>query len=365
METTNGRQYRVGIVACGEATQILHLPSLRQLADKFRVTVACDVSASVLEGVADQWNIPNRCLDYRDLVTRSDVDVVLVANPNAYHAEVVLAAVQTGKHVLVEKPLCLTLRENDAIVAACEKAGTIVQVGYMRRYAPAFVRACQLVREMDGIRLARVHDVIGSNPLFIRPTSPVIRGTDVPERVMRDGAALLDQLVDEAIGDVSPSVKKAYGLLLGLSTHDLSAMRELLGRPQGVLYAAQRQDGMYLSAAFDYGSFVCHFETGIDHIPRFDACLEVYSSDRVVRVDYNTPYIRNLPIRLHVTRATNTGVVDSDENPAWGDAFTIEWEMFYDNVIRGRLPKTSPEDFRHDLELIHEMIHQMQKSAST
>lgn len=358
------RQYRVGIVGCGEATQLLHLPSLRQLADKFRVTAACDVSETVLEGITNQWNIPHRFPDYRDLVTQNDVDVVLVANPNAYHAEVVLAAVQAGKHVLVEKPLCLTLRENDAIVTAYKKASVIVQVGYMRRYAPAFIRACQLVQEMDYIRLARVHDVIGSNPLFIQPTAPVIRGTDIPEPVMRDGAALLDQLVNEAVGDVSPAVKKAYGLLLGLSTHDLSAMRELLGKPESVLYAAQRQDGMYLSAAFDYGSFVCHFETGIDHIPRFDACLEVYSDDQVVRVDYNTPYIRNLPIRLHVTRATDTGVIDSDEHPAWGDAFTIEWESFYDNITHDHISKTSPEDFRYDLELIHEMIRRIHKPTS-
>lgn len=359
----NVQHFRVGIVGCGEATQILHLPSLRQLADKFTVTAVCDVSEIVLESVASQWNIPSRFPDYRDLVKRSDIDVVLVANPNAYHAEVVLAAAQAGKHVLVEKPLCLTLRENDAIVAAREKAGVIVQVGYMRRYAPAFIRACQLIQEMDGIRLARVHDVIGSNALFIQPTSSVIRGQDVPEQLLIDGAALLDQLIVEAIGNVSPAVKKAYSLLLGLSTHDLSAMRELLGMPQGVLYATQRQEGTYLSAAFDYGSFVCHFETGIDRIPRFDACLEVYSSDQVVRVDYDTPYIRNLPIRLCVTRAANTGVVYSDEHPAWGDAFTIEWETFYNNMVHNRIPKTSPEDFRHDLELIHKMIHMMQQAV--
>ncbi len=353
------QHYRVGIVGCGEATQILHLPSLRQLSEQFSVTAACDVSAMVLEDVADRWNIPHRFAEYRELVNHSAVDVVLVANPSPHHAEVVLAALQAGKSVLAEKPLCLTLRETDAIIAAREKSGRIVQVGYMRRYAPAFVRACQLVQDMDGIRVARVHDVIGSNSQFIQPTSPVIKGTDIPSEVAAATATLHEQLVTEAIGDTSANVRKAYNLMLGLSSHDLSAMRELLGMPRRVLYAAQRQRGMYLSAAFDYDSFVCQFETGMDRIPRFDCYLEVYSGDQVVRVSYNTPYIRNLPIRLTVTRATDGGVTESDENPAWGDAFTHEWTAFYDNLVHQRIPKTSPEDFRHDLELFREMARMM------
>lgn len=353
------KPFRVGIVGCGEATQILHLPSLYQLADQFTVTALCDVSRRVLDGVGDHWRVAKRFLDYRELVEQDDVDVVLVANPNAYHAQVTLAAVEAGKHVLVEKPMCITLRENDAIIAARQKTGMVVQVGHMRRYAPAFVRACEMVRGLDNITLARVHDVIGRNALIINPTSRVIRGNDIPAEVSAAATALQDQLVVEAIGDVPADVKTAYLILLGLSTHDISAMRELLGMPQRVLYAAQRQGGTYMSAAFDYGSYVCQFETGIDLIPRFDACLEVYSSKQVIRVDYDTPYVRNLPIRLVITCAGESGVTQQVEHPGWGDAFVVEWEAFYDNIVHQRLPKTSPEDFRHDLELFKQMVDRM------
>jgi len=142
-----------------------------------------------------------------------------------------------------------------------------------------------------------------------------------------------------------------------LSAHDLSAMRELLGMPQRVLYAAQRQGGLYLSAAFDYGGYVCQFETGIDNIPRFDARLEVYGEQRMLRVQYDTPYVRNLPIRLHVTEANGSGgVVERTELPTWGDAFVAEWQAFHTNVVERRAPKTPPADFRQDLELFHDMI---------
>lgn len=348
---------RVGIVGCGEVTQIMHLPSLAQLPEQFAVTALCDVSAAVLQAVGEHWRVAKRYRTYQDLVAQDDVDVVLVANPDAYHAEVALAAIAAGKHVLIEKPMCMTLREADAISAAQAAAGVTVQVGYMRRYAPAFVEAVRLVPELGDIRLARVHDVLGWNALFVKGTSQVVRGDDIPADVIAAGKQLRDERISEAIGDAPPDLRSAYGLLLGLSAHDLSAMRELIGMPKRVLCATQRRNGLYLSATFDYGGYVCQFETGIDNIPRFDAHLEVYGENRVLRVQYDTPYVRNLPIRLLITEANGQGgAVDRAELPAWGDAFVAEWQALYTNVVERRAPKTPPSDFRQDLELFRDMI---------
>lgn len=354
------KQLRVGIIGCGEVTQIAHLPSLRQLAGQFAVTALCDVSEHVVQTVGEQWQVARRFRDERELLALDDLDAVLVANPDAYHAESALAAIAAGKHVLIEKPMCMTLREADALRAAQERAGVVVQVGYMRRYAPAFVEACRLIPELGPVRLARVHDVLGWNALFIKPTSSVVRGDDVPPDLLAEGQArrerLLDEAIGEALGEAHEGLRGVYGLLLGLSTHDLSAMRELLGMPKRVLSATQR-GGLYLTATFDYGDFVCQFETGINAIPRFDAHLEVHGEQRIVRVQYDTPYVRNLPIRLSIVEANGRGgVVERCEHPAWGDPFVAEWQAFYTNVVEGRQPKTSPADFRHDLELFRDML---------
>lgn len=351
------QRLRIGVVGCGEVAQIIHLPSLAQLADRFAVTALCDVSPAVLRAVGEQWRVPARLTDYRELLARDDVDAVLVANPHVFHAEVTLAAIAAGKHVLVEKPMCLTPREADAIVAAQARAGVTVQVGYMRRYAPAFIEACRLVPELGEIRLARVHDVIGQNALIIGQTSRVVRADDIPRESLAAGQALQDERLAEALGEAPPALRSAYMLLLGLSTHDISAMRELLGMPQGVLYAAQRHGGRSLSAAFDYGAFVCQFETGVDTIPRFDAHLQVFGAERVLRVQYDTPYVRNMPIRLFVTEANGAGgVVEHAIHPTWGDPFVAEWQAFYENVTERRAPKTPPADFRQDLALFLEMV---------
>jgi predicted dehydrogenase len=354
---------RLGIVGCGEVAQIIHLPTLRELSALFRVNALCDVSRHVVDAVGERWGVARRFLDYRDLVSCDEVDAVLVANPNLFHCEAGLAAMRAGKHVLIEKPMCITLAEADALIAEQKRSGVIAQVGYMRRYAPAFMEAKRLVDVLCDIRLARVHDVIGRNALIIGQVADVVRPIDLPAASAEE-MRLAQSRVAEAIGPASAMLENAYGLLLGLSSHDISAMRELLGMPERVLYAACRgADGRSISAAFDYGSFVCQFETGIDLLPRFDAHIEVFTPSRIIRVEYETPYIRNMPGRLVITDVDHLGMARRGESLAWRDPFAVEWEAFHASVKGGDAPKTSLSDARQDLVLFQEMIESMRAVA--
>jgi predicted dehydrogenase len=355
----------VGIVGCGEVVQIIHLPALYQLPDQFRVTALSDVSATVLDAVGGRWGIERRYVEYRRLLDDPGVDAVLVASPHALHTEIAVAAIEAGKHVLVEKPMAMTVRETDEIIAAQRQHRVTVQVGYMRRHASAYRHAQALLREhRSTVKLARVHAVIGRNPLFTNQVARTIRGQDVPDAAVQAVQRRQADLVREAIGTADPRLTSTYLMLLGLSSHDISAMRGLLGRPSSVLYAAQRQD-RYVTAAFDYGTFVCHFETGTDAIPRFDAHLEVYLPERVLRVEYDTPYVRHLPTRIRITEANgDVGVAERLVQPDWDDPFLAEWRTFHDNITRQLEPATSPTDFREDLELFLEMIRLIHGSAA-
>ena len=356
---------RIGIIGCGSVSQIVHLPTLNQLNDLFEVTALCDVSHKVLAGVGDDWGIATRVSNFQDLLALDTVDAVLIANPDVYHAEVTIAALRANKHVLVEKPMCLNLTENDAIIEAEKETGKIVQVGTMRRYAPAFIEACRLVQDMSEIRLAKVHDLIGRNSLVIEPTSRVVPADDIPAALSGSMSERGAKAIRDAIGDVPDALSTAYRMMLGLSTHDLSAMREMLGMPRRVLYASQHDGGRYQTAAFDYGDFICQFSTGVDNIPRFDTYLQVYGDDRVVRVDYDTPFVRNLPITLTVEKTTDgLNKRQTVTHPGWGDAFTEEWRAFHQNVRDGAPAKSSPQDFRNDLVLFQEMIRLMAKEPA-
>ncbi len=88
------------------------------------------------------------------LLSRSDVDAVLVATPHQVHAEQVIAAAEHGKHVLVEKPMATNVADCDAMIAACEKAGITLSVIQTLRYRVVFKRAKQLI---DEGRIGKVH----------------------------------------------------------------------------------------------------------------------------------------------------------------------------------------------------------------
>jgi predicted dehydrogenase len=360
MGTLPERRIRVGVIGCGEAAQIIHLPTLAQLADRYEVTALCDISQAVLHGVGDAWGVERRVEDHRALAGLGEIDAVLITNPDSWHADAALAAIAAGKDVLVEKPMCLGPRECEEIVAAADRAGAIVQVGYMRRHAPAMAAAKRVLSDLGEIRFARVHDLIGFNHLIIERTSRVIRGDDVPQEAIDATWARRRALVEEALGPLPPHVANAYDLLIGLGSHDISAMRELLGLPRGVAYAAAHHNGAYVTASLDYGGFVCQYETGVDDIPRFDAHIEVFGARHKLRIQYDTPYVRNLPIRLTVLEANGRGgSVERTIHPEWGDPFVAEWLAFHDSVTRRTQPGANAADFRHDLDLFGDMIELM------
>jgi predicted dehydrogenase len=82
--------------------------------------------------------------DYQSVLERDDVDIVVIATPNNLLAPIAQAALQAGKHVLVEKPAAITLSEIDSIIAAREKSGRLARVGFNHRYHPSFRKAREL-----------------------------------------------------------------------------------------------------------------------------------------------------------------------------------------------------------------------------
>ncbi len=112
---------RVGVIGCGTVAQIMWLPNLREFDDKFEIAALCDVSPGLLAAMGDKYGVAARYQDYRDLIAH-DLDVVLVLTP-ASHAAPAIAAMEAGKHVIVEKPMAYTLREADAMIATSTRTG--------------------------------------------------------------------------------------------------------------------------------------------------------------------------------------------------------------------------------------------------
>ncbi len=254
---------RVGVIGLGEVAQVIHLPVLRSLPQLYEVVAVCDISPTLLQVVGDQYGIERRYSEAAEMLAAGGLDAVLVLNSDEYHTEAVVAALENDVHVLVEKPMCLNLREAEDIIEARDRSGATVMVGYMRRFAPAFLEAKEQLADLGPVNFVRVRDIIGTNRLIVDQTSLVHRPTDIPAERMQDRWHRGARLVREAIGDVPSELAGAYRLLCGLGSHDLSAMRELLGRPSGVAAARVWGGGGWIAALLDYDGFVVSYETGV------------------------------------------------------------------------------------------------------
>jgi predicted dehydrogenase len=354
---------RVGVIGLGEVAQIIHLPVLESLPELFSVTAMCDISPGLLQRVGDRYQVHNRHTDAKAMLEGSDLDCVLVLNSDEYHADCVVAALERDIHVLVEKPMCLSPREADAIISARDASDALVMVGYMRRFAPAFLEAKERLPALGRINYARVHDIIGKNRLIIDQTSTVDRPDDLTRDMMEDRWSRGRRLVSDALGDVPDVLASTYRLLCGLGSHDLSAMRELLGRPRGVLAARQWRDGNFIAALLDYDGYVVTYETGVDDQVRFDAHIEVYGDTSSLRVQYDTPYVRHLPTTLVTDETRGDEYVQTTSRPHLKDPYTHELEYFHAMISERVAPKTGPEDFVEDLDLFAELIKVMAKDA--
>lgn len=106
----------------------------------------CDVDPQQLhQGAAQLANVEFTTTDYRELLARDDIGVVSVATPDFLHAEMSIAALRAGKHVLCEKPMTTTVEEALAVAEAARECGRRFMVGQVCRFAPGFALAKQIV----------------------------------------------------------------------------------------------------------------------------------------------------------------------------------------------------------------------------
>jgi len=94
--------------------------------------------------------------DFRELIARDDIDAVMIATPDHWHALIAIAAAKAGKAVYCEKPLALTIEQGRKMVETVHRYGTVFQTGTQHRSEPHFRRACELVR--NG-RIGKLHTV--------------------------------------------------------------------------------------------------------------------------------------------------------------------------------------------------------------
>lgn len=150
---------RIGLFGCGQVGCGIHLNNLRRMRN---VEVAALAEPETIQREAAHAQVPGAATysDYRELLDRSDIDAVIICLPNALHADAAIAALKSGKHVYLEKPLATNLSDGARLIDACRASKQQAMIGFNYRFNPLN----EEVRRQ--IRAGRLGQLIGARSVF-------------------------------------------------------------------------------------------------------------------------------------------------------------------------------------------------------
>ena len=345
---------RMGIIGCGAIAQVQHLPNLAALRDLFTVTTVCDISPALAEYVAGEFLVPHHTANPHELLASDYVDAVILCHSDP-KTELAVAAFEAGKHVFIEKPMCYSLQEADAIGQAARKAGRVGQVGYMKVYDPAFELAKREVRDPEEVRFVQVNHLHPDNKLHLKQFNLTYLD-DIPREAGQERQKARQAALKQALGNNIPeTAARAFSTLSGSMIHDLYGLRDLLGMPVRVVSTEIWQAGRAFTTILEYTNGARCVATWIDlpDLWDFKETLEIYADDKRVLLSYPTGFSRGIlsTLAVHEIHADGTHGV---RRPAvdWESAFVRELRHFHDCIANGVDCRTSVFDARDDIALI-------------
>src|SRR2546429_5006097 len=137
---------RIGIVGSRFQAECI-AGAVNAMPEEGEVVAVASPSNGHAAGFAKRHGIPHAYTDYRELLRDPQVEMISITAPNRLHAQITIDAASAGKHVVCEKPMCLTLEEADAMIDACRKAGVLLLYAEELFFAPKYVKAKQLADE--------------------------------------------------------------------------------------------------------------------------------------------------------------------------------------------------------------------------
>ena len=161
---------KIGVIGSGFQADI-HCASCRILGEDGEVVAVASPTLGRAQALADRHGIPGAYHDYRQMLAEPEIEMVTIAAPNHLHAEMVRHAAEAGKHVVCEKPLCLTLEEADAMIDICRAKGVLLLYGEELLFTPKYLKAKSMA---DEGAFGRIH-LVKQSERHSGPHSPWFR----------------------------------------------------------------------------------------------------------------------------------------------------------------------------------------------
>lgn len=254
---------RICMVGAGRVGK-LHSGTLKRYVPDGDVVALVDPAETILNETGDEFGIDSRFTSLEEALDKSDFEAVIITTPTFTHMDLALMAAEKGKHIFLEKPMALSLEECDAIIAATEKNGVILQLGFMRRFDPEFAAAAERIAGGE----------IGE-PMMIKSLT---HGPGLPPAWAND-------------------LKTSNGMLAEVNSHDMDCTRWLIGSNPQRMYvetanfkgdergalAEHFYDNMFATIKFESGALgsvsgVCPCDYG------YDARVEIIGKKGIMQI---------------------------------------------------------------------------------
>ena len=256
---TQGRPLRVAMIGYG-FMGAAHSVGWRQAPRMFDLPVPVEMAVVVgrngaaVTAAAQKWGWAESATDWREVIGRDDIDIVDIVTPGDTHAEIAIAALEAGKHVLCEKPLGNSVAETEAMAAAAEKAakkGVYAMVGFTYRRVPAATFARDLVAAG---KIGEIHQVRASylQDWLVDPSVPLAW------RLQKEHAG------SGALGDIGAHIIDMTQFVTGSSVDAVTGVTETIVKQRPLLGSGS---GLTGTAAEGYG------EVTVDDIALFTGRL--------------------------------------------------------------------------------------------
>ena len=334
---------KVALLGAGFIADI-HLESYRRFVPEAEVTCVFSGTAQRAEEFAKKHHIPRWFADIDDLMKHGDCEVIDLGLPNFLHAKITEAAARAGKHVIVEKPLCVTLEEADSMIASCREARVKLMYAEQLCFAPKYERVRQLISE----------GAIGKPYLIKQSEKHSGPHSDWFYDIDRSGG----------------------GVVMDMGCHALGWFRWMLGRLAAKSVYASMDTVLHKgrTRGEDQAIMIVEFENGVTGLAEdswarhggMDDRIEVYGTEGVSYADLFmgnsalTYSLRGYGYAAEKAGSTQ-GWTFSMFEEAYNQGYPQELKHFIECVREDREPLVTPEDGR----AVMEMIYAAYQSAGT
>jgi len=305
---------KVGIIGAGRIGQV-HAKSITYHIPQAEIVAISDIFVDGAKKVAEELGIPNYYQDYHEILNNPEIQAVLICSSTDTHADIACEAAEAGKHIFCEKPVDLTVAKIKKVIAAVEKAGVKLQIGFNRRYDHNF---------------AYIKDLANKGKLGELQIIKITSRDPEPPPVSY--------------------VKVSGGIFLDMTVHDFDMARFIGGEVEEVYANAtvMVDPGIGEAGDVDTALVALKFKSGaigvIDNCRKacfgYDQRLEVFGSEGQASAANDTP--------------TNVSYINADGNQTdkplyfflerYMKSFTDEMTEFIDAVVNNKETQTTVND---------------------